>query len=673
MSDDETAKALAEAHRQLEALERRLQVEAALDRVRACALAMRRSDELASVAAVMLREEQALGIESLRSGIGIVTEDEDKANVWTASTTAEGEDDLQLTFYIPLEGHPAVDGLHAAWKRQDDWYLLDLSGDDLAEYTQFMEDRLAGPFPEDPGFDASAMRRVVFHFFPFPEGAVSVITAEPLPEAVLHEVRRLADAFSFAYTRYLDLKQAEEQAREATRQASIDRIRAEIATMRTADDLGRITPLVWRELTTLGVPFFRCGVLIVDEAREDVEMFLSNSYGKQLAALQLSFAGHPFIQNAVTAWKNRQVFVDQWSRARLLTWVQFLLDQGHVAKAEDYMDREGPPSSLALHLVPFAQGLLYVGSADPLADDQIDLVQALADAFAVAYARYEDFKRLEAAKADVEATLDHLKTTQAQLIQSEKMASLGQLTAGIAHEIKNPLNFVNNFAELTQELTDELTQELQAYPPDNPVLETVQEILADIRLNCQKINEHGRRADGIVRAMMQHARGGERVRRETAVNALVEEYVNLAYHGMRASRPDFNVTIERAYDEGVGAVALVAQEMGRVLINLLNNAFYAVQEKQLTADLSYTPTISVGTQRIGAWVEIRIGDNGPGIGAGFREKIFEPFYTTKPAGEGTGLGLSLSYDIVTQGHGGTMTVESEEGKGATFVMTLPAG
>ena len=253
------------------------------------------------------------------------------------------------------------------------------------------------------------------------------------------------------------------------------------------------------------------------------------------------------------------------------------------------------------------------------------------------------------------------------------MASLGQLTAGIAHEIKNPLNFVNNFAQLCTELADELADELTAHHQEMPeaLAGSFEELLSDIRLNCQKIQEHGRRADGIVRAMMQHARGGEGERRSVDVNGLLEEYVNLAYHGMRASTPEFNVVIERDYDAAVGLVEMVPQEVGRVLINLFNNAFYAIHEKKQTADSAYVPTISVGTHRNADTVSIYIRDNGPGIDTALSKKIFEPFYTTKPTGEGTGLGLSLSYDIITQGHGGTLTVESVEGQGAAFIVTLP--
>jgi signal transduction histidine kinase len=267
-------------------------------------------------------------------------------------------------------------------------------------------------------------------------------------------------------------------------------------------------------------------------------------------------------------------------------------------------------------------------------------------------------------------SLDHLKTTQAQLVQSEKLASLGQLTAGIAHEIKNPLNFINNFAALCAELADEVEDEIRSRGAAD---ENIEAILSDLRLNAEKIQEHGRRADGIVKSMLEHSRGKSGERRETDLNALLDEYVSLAYHGMRAQETQFNCRIERSFDGSIGHLDLVPQDLGRVFINILNNAFYAVYEKSKTCGEVYEPAVAVSTVRFNGSVEIRINDNGPGVPETLRKKIFEPFYTTKPTGSGTGLGLSLSHDIVTQVHGGEMYVESIEGEQTTFVINIPVG
>jgi signal transduction histidine kinase len=265
---------------------------------------------------------------------------------------------------------------------------------------------------------------------------------------------------------------------------------------------------------------------------------------------------------------------------------------------------------------------------------------------------------------EIERAYTKLKATQAQLIQQEKLASLGQLTAGIAHEIKNPLNFVNNLAEVNEELAQELRQGLTN--GDN-----LDEIIDSIEQNSHVIKQHGKRADGIIRTMMHHARGGSGEWESTDINKLVYEYIDLAFHGKRVQVPNFNVKIEQYLDKNTGAAEIIPQEIGRVLLNLLGNAMDAVQERFVKEDADYTPIVKIVTERRDNRVLIEISDNGVGIPNANLEKIFEPFFTTKQSGTGTGLGLSLSYDIITQGHGGTLTVESMEGKGATFSMLLP--
>ncbi|GAB3499819.1 hypothetical protein GCM10027341_23910 [Spirosoma knui] len=272
-------------------------------------------------------------------------------------------------------------------------------------------------------------------------------------------------------------------------------------------------------------------------------------------------------------------------------------------------------------------------------------------------------------KQEIEQTLNDLKKTQTQLIHKEKMASLGELTAGIAHEIQNPLNFVNNFSELSAELVEELEEEQQKPQPDSS-LEV--ELLTDLKDNLTKILHHGNRASNIVKGMLDHARSASSEVRPVHLNELVEEYLRLAYHGWRAKNNSFNCELVTTFDPAVGEVALMSQEIGRVLLNLFNNAFYAVRhQQQQTQDVTYQPTVRVATQRVGREVMLAIGDNGMGMSDAVKAKIFQPFFTTKPTGEGTGLGLSLSYDIITKGHGGSMRVSSQPGEGTEFTLTLP--
>jgi signal transduction histidine kinase/Tfp pilus assembly protein PilF len=275
-------------------------------------------------------------------------------------------------------------------------------------------------------------------------------------------------------------------------------------------------------------------------------------------------------------------------------------------------------------------------------------------------------------KSKAELMLQQLQSAQAKLIQTEKMASLGELTAGIAHEIQNPLNFVNNFSDVNQEMLGELMDALRKGDIQEAVL-----LANDIRENEEKINTHGKRADNIVKSMLQHSRGSSGVKEPTDLNKLVDEYVRLAYHGYRARKKEFTVKLEVDPDPEIGKVNIVAQDIGRVLLNLLNNAFYAVQEKSRTAGEAYSPAVTIRTRRYqsaaGArnQVSVSVMDNGMGMPVSVQEKIFQPFFTTKPTGQGTGLGLSLSYDIVTKGNGGTLQVASREGEGTEMTMTLP--
>ncbi len=562
-----------------------------------------------------------------------------------------------------MEGHPFYDALYSAWRHQKDLSYI-LEGDDLRTYYDRLSrlDESLLTAHAAPGPDA----REYVHAVTFASGVLVAFAARPFSEDTVQVMQRMAGALQFAYTRHLDLQQAEARARQTAQTASVDRVRAEIASMRSVADLDRITPLVWQELTELGVRFFRCAVLIVDAQARTVRVYLATPEGAPLASLDLPFGGHPLVEEIVTHWQEQAVLSEVWDAEVVAGWVQFLQDHGLDAPtARSFAD---PTEPLALHFAPFAQGLLFVGSADPLPPEDGAAVQALADAFEVAYARYDDFQRLDARTREVETALAELRATQQQLVQSEKLASLGALTAGIAHEIKNPLNFVNNFASLSRELAAELVDEIEAgADPD-----LIAELVADLQSNAERIEQHGRRADSIVRGMMQHARGGQGQRETVDLNKLVDEHLNLAYHGRRAQTPDFNVTLERDYADNADGVEVVPQEVGRVLINLVTNAFDAVTARAAAEPDGFEPTVRIRTRRTARGVEVRVEDNGTGIAEDIQGRLFEPFFTTKPTGHGTGLGLSMSHDIVVLGHGGALRVESEPGDGATFIVALPA-
>jgi two-component system, NtrC family, sensor kinase len=273
---------------------------------------------------------------------------------------------------------------------------------------------------------------------------------------------------------------------------------------------------------------------------------------------------------------------------------------------------------------------------------------------------------IEDANKALTQTLEELKATQVQLIQSEKMASLGELTAGIAHEIQNPLNFVNNFSEVCNELIEEMREQLE-----KGNAEEANAIANEIKMSLEKINLHGKRADGIVKSMLQHSRTSTGKKEPTDINVLADEYLRLAYHGLRAKDKSFNAAIKTDYDENIGLIKIISQDIGRVILNLITNAFYAVMDKKKMQPEGYEPTVTVSTKKIDNRIIVNVKDNGTGIPQKAIDKIFQPFFTTKPTGQGTGLGLSLSYDIVTKGHGGEIKVETKEGEYTGFSVILP--
>ena len=666
---------------------REAQIEVALEKVRSRTMGMQSSDELPEVANLLFLEIQALGIPAWSCGYNILEEKEDKKSA-TGWMSSEGV--LQEPFRLRLWGETSFDEMGDFLRSDETMLVQELGGKALQEHYEHMKS-----FPDlQPTFEhieangLSLPTYQINHLCKFNHGFLLFITYEPVPDA--HEIfKRFTNVFDQTYTRFLDLKKAEAQAIEATKQASLDRVRGEIASMRSAKDLEIITPLFWRELTTLGIPFIRCGVFIVHEVEQQVEVYLSKPDGTSLAVMHLPFGASDLAIQTVDAWRNGHANTLHWTRQDFLNWGRTMVEQGQIPDLETYQGAEDAPESLHLHFIPFNQGMLYVGATEPLSNGETGLAASLAEAFSIAYARYEDFVKLEKAKAGIEEALAELKATQSQLVQQEKLASLGQLTAGIAHEIKNPLNFVNNFSDVSLEMIDEALEELQQIGDNEHATETAA-ILADIKSNLAKIHEHGSRADGIVKSMLMHSRGGSGKMEPTNLNELVKEYVNLSYHGMRAGKNPIDVDIDLQLDEAIGEVPLIAEDFSRVILNLCTNAFDACAQRGSSENLPqspggsfeslpqsgsprrvpppYKPSLAIRTGKTNGTIAIEIEDNGPGIPDDIKDKILQPFFTTKKGTQGTGLGLSITNDII-KAHGGTLHISSSHG-GSTFKIMI---
>lgn len=643
------------------------QVELALERVRAKVTAMSESTDLLDIVVTMRTEFVSLGHQAGYFWyMRWLPEKYEKA-----MTSGDGTK-IGMVMSLPRHIHGDIP-LVADWEKSDEpTVVLAMDVETAVDYVDKMIN--LGDFEQvDPNAptldDIRHIGGLTFVMARTTHGEIGFSlngTVPYPPQKDLDTLVRFAAVFDLAYSRFEDLKNAEARTKETLKQATLDRVRAQVASMRNTDDLQQITPLIWQELKTLEVPFSRCGVFIVDDKQKHVNVYLSTPDGKALAALDLKFEANELTKNTLEHWRQNKVYHQHWNQEEFIAWTQEMMKLRQIKTAKDYTGGDAPPKSLHLYFIPFTQGMLYVGHSEALNESFVDLIKSLAESFSFAYARYEDFIVLEDAKVKVEKTLMDLKATQSQLIHAEKMASLGELTAGIAHEIQNPLNFVNNFSEVSTDLIVEMNEELK-----NGDLEEVKAIADDLLQNLEKINNHGKRASSIVKGMLEHSRSGSGEKIPTDINILADEYLRLAYHGLRAKNKSFNADFKMMADKELPLLNIVPQDIGRVLLNLINNAFYAVDEKVKQNTEAYKPQVVVSTAQSGDGVEIRVKDNGNGIPDKVKEKIFQPFFTTKPTGQGTGLGLSMSYDIITKGHGGNIEVFTKPGKSTEFIIQLP--
>ena len=471
-------------------------------------------------------------------------------------------------------------------------------------------------------------------------------------------------------------------------EAALERVRNQAMAMHKSDDLLNVSMVLYKELKMLGIDEIRNAMILIHD--EENDFFIDYDYSSIGSKItRIPTKGVPLIEKYVKDLKENEK--SKVNFLELIVSGEELESWKKARKATGQLDDPRLDSLETLYYYHYSIGAgnVSISTFSSLSDKKLQVLERFRNVFQLPYQRYRDIEiavaqteqarlnliQIQTEKKRAEDALTILKATQAQLIQSEKLASLGELTAGIAHEIQNPLNFVNNFSEVNRELAEELELEI-----DKGNYADAKSIAKDIKDNEEKINEHGKRADAIVKGMLQHSQKGSGVKEPTNINALADEYLRLAYHGLRAKDQSFNASFKTDFDQTIGNINIIPQDIGRVLLNLINNAFYAVNEKKKQMGDGYEPEVTVSTRMVNSTENpsiresansliISVKDNGNGIPDAIKEKIFQPFFTTKPTGQGTGLGLSLSYDII-KAHGGEIRVESKEGKGSVFTVTL---
>ncbi|MBS1918603.1 MAG: GHKL domain-containing protein [Bacteroidetes bacterium] len=449
--------------------------------------------------------------------------------------------------------------------------------------------------------------------------------------------------------------------------------------MQKSDELAETSAELFKQIIALGISPNRLYINIIKDSNGDAEFWITDEDGSKVSmAYEDNLNNNPTFRKMFDGWKSKtKSLVIDMHDEELQEYFSYLNSINVPFKGGLSQKRR------VQHLAFFSKGFIGMASPDEQPAETMQLLERFAYVFNLTYTRFNDLQiaeahavqaeqdliEIKAARKKAEETLEELQATQKQLIQSEKMASLGELTAGIAHEIQNPLNFVNNFSEVSCELIEELKSERAKVKGERDE-DLENEILNDIEQNLQKINHHGKRADAIVKGMLQHSRKSEGKKEPTDINALCDEYLRLSYHGLRAKDKSFNAEMKTDFDTTLSKLNVVPQDIGRVMLNLFNNAFYAISERQKAEGERFKALISVQTKNSEKRIFISVSDNGNGIPTSIKEKIFQPFFTTKPTGSGTGLGLSLSYDII-KAHGGEIKVESKENEGSTFIIQLP--
>jgi len=656
-----------------EAQAKEAQIELALERVRARTMAMQKSEDLKEV--IQLVYEQFIHLNINVGHAGFVVDYMPKSD-WHFWIADQREIPAKIT-------HPYFDSVWAhqfneAKEKGIDFFATHLNFEEKNKFYQDMFKYIPG-LPETSkefyfncaGLAGSTvvLDNVGLYFENF--------SGIPYTDEENTMLMRFGKVFQQTYTRFLDLKKAEEQARKAQIETALERVRARAMAMQEPEELKEVAEVMRHEMGLLGVEELETSSIYINGSKQNEAecWYALKGLGKSKKKLvsghfKLDYKDTSVGREMLKFYNSpkKQVSIVMSGKPRV-EWIRYC--EKKSVPLRGYYGEVVPDRTY--HLCKFSHGAVGAATAGNFSEENWGLLQKAASVFSLAYARFNDLTKarqdlikLKEEKKRAENALTELRATQSQLIQSEKMASLGELTAGIAHEIQNPLNFVNNFSEVNSELIAEMKEEI-----DKGNMEEVKALANDIEDNERKINHHGKRADAIVKGMLQHSRSSSNVKEPTDINTLADEYLRLAYHGLRAKDKSFNATMKTDFDVTIGKINVVPQDIGRVILNLITNAFYVVDEKKKQIGEGFEPTVSVSTRKDKNKIFISVKDNGNGIPQHVLDKIFQPFFTTKPTGQGTGLGLSMSYDIVTKGHGGELKVETKEGEGSVFIIHLP--
>ncbi|MBB6326683.1 signal transduction histidine kinase/ketosteroid isomerase-like protein/flagellar hook-basal body complex protein FliE [Algoriphagus iocasae] len=665
-----------------EAQAKEAKLELSLQRIRAQVTSMTHSDELFDIVVSMRKEFISLGNEA----------DYFWHMKWTPSNyemsmTSEDGERVGMIISVPKFVHDEIPRL-AKWEKSDSPIIaLDLNGpeawnylDKMNTYSKYEQADPHAPSEED----ILAIGGLTFVIARTTHGEIGFSLAGQVPnppQESTDTLIRFAGVFDLAYRRFEDLLTAEKQNRKAKIELALERVRARALAMQEPEELIEVAQVMREEMGLVGVEELETSSIYINKTNEGLaECWYSI---KDIRDGTKTYVADHFDLNYQDTWVGREMldfYQSEETKTSIVMkgenrkeWINYCAKQS--PKLNGYYGIEIPERTY--HLTKFSNGAIGAATPGEISAESWDLLARASLVFSLAYSRFkdlsqarEDLKKLKKAKARAEKALQELKAAQEQLVQQEKLASLGQLTAGIAHEIKNPLNFVNNFSDLSRELIEEVFEELENLE-SSETKEEIIAILEDVKSNLAKVHEHGTRADGIVKSMLQHSRASNNKMESKAINPIIKEFVNLAFHGMRAAKNPINVTIDLQLKEEVGELKIISEDFSRVILNLCNNAFDAMRDKMnVLGSGNYEAKLTVNTYLSNGKVMLEFIDNGPGIPEEILGKILQPFFTTKKGTEGTGLGLSITHDII-KAHGGSLLVTSKVNEGSKMTIVLP--